>query len=181
MPLSPYWCWNNPIISLLHSDTNTHCYMGEYESVLPYTYNSLWNGNAIHLYFPSLPHLLLFLLLSPIFSRLYSKFWNHRTNTSNPTFILFFLRFYLFIHVRHTERERQRDRERQRQRQRQRQKHRQREKQAPYREPNVGLDPGSPGSHPGPKVALNHWATQAVPNPTSGWEFSLLNLYVNNW
>ena len=23
------------------------------------------------------------------------------------------------------------------------------------REPNVGLDPGSPGSHPGPKVALN--------------------------
>ena len=23
------------------------------------------------------------------------------------------------------------------------------------REPNVGLDPGSPGSHPGPKAALN--------------------------
>ena len=29
-----------------------------------------------------------------------------------------------------------------------RQRHRQREKQAPCREPNVGLDPGSPGSCP---------------------------------
>ena len=24
------------------------------------------------------------------------------------------------------------------------------------RDPNLGLDPGSPGSHPGPKVVLNH-------------------------
>ena len=32
---------------------------------------------------------------------------------------------------------------------------RQREKQAAYREPDVGLDPGTPGSCPGPKVALN--------------------------
>ena len=47
----------------------------------------------------------------------------------------FFLRFYLFIH----ERERQR--------------HRQREKQAPRREPDVGFNPGSPGSRPGPKGA----------------------------
>ena len=30
-----------------------------------------------------------------------------------------------------------------------------REKQAPYREPDMGLDPRSPGSHPGQKVALN--------------------------
>ena len=30
------------------------------------------------------------------------------------------------------------------------------EKQAPCREPDVGLDPGSPGSRPGLKVALNH-------------------------
>ena len=29
------------------------------------------------------------------------------------------------------------------------------EKQAPCREPDVGLDPGSPGSCPGLKVALN--------------------------
>ena len=32
---------------------------------------------------------------------------------------------------------------------------RQREKQAPCREPDLGLNPRSPGSHPGPKVALN--------------------------
>ena len=32
------------------------------------------------------------------------------------------------------------------------QRYRQREKQAPCREPDVGLDPGSPGSHPGLKV-----------------------------
>ena len=47
----------------------------------------------------------------------------------------------------HTQRERERERERQR--------HRQREKQVPCREPNVGLDPGSPGSGPGLKVAPN--------------------------
>ena len=34
-------------------------------------------------------------------------------------------------------------------------RHRQREKQAPCREPDVGLDPRSPGSGPGLKVALN--------------------------
>ena len=33
-------------------------------------------------------------------------------------------------------------------RERERQRHKQREKQAPCREPDVGLDPGSPGSHP---------------------------------
>ena len=32
----------------------------------------------------------------------------------------------------------------------------QRHKQAPRREPDVGLDPRSPGSCPGLKVALNH-------------------------
>ena len=32
--------------------------------------------------------------------------------------------------------------------QRERQRHRQREKQAPCREPDVGLEPGTPGSHP---------------------------------
>ena len=38
-------------------------------------------------------------------------------------------------------------------------RHRQREKQAPGREPEVGLDPRSPGSHPRLKVELNSWAT----------------------
>ena len=55
------------------------------------------------------------------------------------------LYFYLFIH----------DRERGRQR------HRQREKPAPCREPNVGLNPRSPGSYPWVKAALNHWAARA--------------------
>ena len=47
----------------------------------------------------------------------------------------------------HTHTERERERERQR--------HRKREKQAPCREPEVGLDPGSPGSCPGLKGVLN--------------------------
>ena len=42
------------------------------------------------------------------------------------------------------------------------QRHRQREKQAPCREPDMGLDPGSLGSHPGLKAALNLWATGAA-------------------
>ena len=46
--------------------------------------------------------------------------------------------------------------------QNERERDRQREKQAPFREPVVGLDPGSPGSHPQLKVALNHWATGAA-------------------
>ena len=36
-----------------------------------------------------------------------------------------------------------------------RQRHREREKQAPYREPDMRLDAGTAGSHPGPKAALN--------------------------
>ena len=39
-----------------------------------------------------------------------------------------------------------------RERERERQRHRQREKQAPCREPDVGLDPRSPGSQPEPKA-----------------------------
>ena len=52
------------------------------------------------------------------------------------------------MHERHRERERQR--------------HRQREMQAPCREPDVGLDPRSPGSRPGPKTMPNCWATRAA-------------------
>ena len=61
--------------------------------------------------------------------------------------ILFFL-FYLFMIVTQRERERQR--------------HRQREKQAPCSEPDVGLDPGPPGSHPRLQAALNRCATGAA-------------------
>ena len=38
-------------------------------------------------------------------------------------------------------------------RDKERQGHRQRERQAPYREPDVGLDPGTPGSRPEPPKA----------------------------
>ena len=38
----------------------------------------------------------------------------------------------------------------------------QREKQAPCREPDVGLNPRTPGSHPGLNAALNCWATGAA-------------------
>ena len=57
------------------------------------------------------------------------------------------------------QRERERERER---RQAERQRHRQREKQTPCREPDMGLDPGSPGSHLGLQAVLNHWATGAA-------------------
>ena len=43
-------------------------------------------------------------------------------------------------------------RDTQRERERERQRHRQREKQAPCREPDMGLDPRTPGSCPGLKA-----------------------------
>ena len=63
-------------------------------------------------------------------------------------------------------RETQRERDRETERQRERQRHRQREKQAPCREPDVGLDPESPGSHPGLQAALNRRATRFCPVPS---------------
>ena len=49
--------------------------------------------------------------------------------------------------MRNTEREREREREGGRDTE---------EKQAPSRKPDVGLDPGTPGSCPEPKADLNH-------------------------
>ena len=43
-------------------------------------------------------------------------------------------------------------------------RHRQREKQAPLREPDVGLDPGSPGSLPGPKAGAKPLGHPGFPN-----------------
>ena len=54
-------------------------------------------------------------------------------------------------------------RERERERERERQRHRQREKQAPCREPVVGLNPGSPGSHPGPKAGAKLLSHPGIP------------------
>ena len=43
------------------------------------------------------------------------------------------------------------------------QRHRQREKQAPCREPDVGLDPRTPGSRPGPKAGANPLSPPGIP------------------
>ena len=59
-----------------------------------------------------------------------------------------FFKNILFIYENTQRGERERERERGRD-------NRQREKQAQCREPDMGLDPGSPGSGPGPKEALN--------------------------
>ena len=48
-------------------------------------------------------------------------------------------------------------------RKKERQRHRQREKQAPRREPDVGLDPGTLGSHPGWKVGAQLLSHPGVP------------------
>ena len=50
-----------------------------------------------------------------------------------------------------------------RERERERQRHRRREKQAPCREPDVGLDPGTPGSRPGPKAAVKPLSHPGIP------------------
>ena len=54
----------------------------------------------------------------------------------------------------------------QRETERERQRHRQREKQAPCREPDVGLDPGSPGSHPGLKASAKPLSHTGIPKRT---------------
>ena len=46
---------------------------------------------------------------------------------------------------------------------RKRQRHRQKEKQAFYREPNVGLYPGTPGSCPEPKADAQPLSHTGVP------------------
>ena len=46
---------------------------------------------------------------------------------------------------------------------RERQRHRRREKQAPCREPDVGLDPGTPGSCPGPKAGAKPLSHSGIP------------------
>ena len=49
------------------------------------------------------------------------------------------------------------------QRERERQRHRQREKQAPCREPEAGLDPGTPGSGPGLKAGAKLLSHPGIP------------------
>ena len=77
----------------------------------------------------------------------------------------FFLRFNLFIHERYRERERKK------------QKPRQREKEAPCREPDVGLDPGTPGSCSGPKAGAKPLSHPGMPLwQALGWFLSSGNV-----
>ena len=70
--------------------------------------------------------------------------------------VIFFKDFiYLFMRHTHTNTVRERERERQR--------HRQREKQAPCREPDVGLDPRTSGSHSGPKAGAKPLSHPGIP------------------
>ena len=50
-------------------------------------------------------------------------------------------------------------------RDRERQRHRRREKQAPWREPDVGLNLGTPGSHPGQKAGTKWLSHPGIPLP----------------
>ena len=65
----------------------------------------------------------------------------HSEKRYQKMWISHFFKDFIYLFMKDTERERQR--------------HRQREKQAPCKEPDVGLDPRSPGSHPGLEAALN--------------------------
>ena len=59
-------------------------------------------------------------------------------------------------------------------RDRERQRHRQREKQVPCRELDVGLDPRTLGSHPGPKAGAKPLSHPAIPLTVSPDLFTLL-------
>ena len=50
-----------------------------------------------------------------------------------------------------------------RERERERQRHRRREKQAACREPDAGLDPGTPGSRLGPKAGAKLLSHPGIP------------------
>ena len=75
-----------------------------------------------------------------------------RHNPYQQKLFHFFLRFYLFIHERHRERGAKTQAE---------------EKQAPCRKPDVGFDPGTPGSHPGPKASAKPLSHPGIPNKSS--------------
>ena len=53
------------------------------------------------------------------------------------------------------------------------QRHRRREKQAPCPEPDVGLDPGIPGSCPGPKAGAKPLSHPEIPR--------FMSSFLGNW
>ena len=67
---------------------------------------------------------------------------------------MFFFKDFIYLFMRDTERERERERQR----------HRQREKQASCRKPDAGLDPGTPGPHPGRKAGAKLLSHPGIPS-----------------
>ena len=61
----------------------------------------------------------------------------------------FFSKGFIYLFMRDTQKERER--------------HRQKEKQVPCREPDVGLDPGTLGSLPGPKAGAQPLSHLGIP------------------
>ena len=95
------------------------------------------------------------------------KLKNHLNLTCYFEYFLFFFNFYLFIYDSHREREREREREPEIQAEG--------EAGSMHREPDVGFDPGSPGSRPGPKAGAKLLRHPGIPtlnifyNPFSKW------------
>ena len=69
-------------------------------------------------------------------------------------FIFIFLKFFLFIYDRHTVREREAETQAEG------------ETGSMHREPDVGFDPGSPGSRPGPKAGAKPLRHPGIPLTT---------------
>ena len=76
------------------------------------------------------------------------------------SFLNFLKNFYLFMIV--TEREREREREREAETQAEG------EAGSMHREPDVGFDPGSPGSRPGPKAGAKPLCHPGIPPSPKG-------------
>ena len=88
----------------------------------------------------------------------YTSIGTSHVSGSHQWLVAFFLSFFFFpkdfIYLFMRDRERERERQR----------HRQREKQAPCREPDVGLDPGTPGSRPGLKAGAKPLSHPGIPS-----------------
>ena len=77
-------------------------------------------------------------------------------------FSIFLKKDFIYLFMRETERGRQR--------------HRQRQKQAPCREPEVGLDPRTPGSRPGLKAGAKPLSHPGVPTIAFSFFFFFFQL-----
>ena len=88
--------------------------------------------------------------LLSIFLRVIHLFF--ATALYNRYLLYIFFNLFLFIYDRHRERDREAETQAE-----------EREKQAPYWEPDVGLDPGTPGSRPGSKAGAKLLSHPGIP------------------